>query len=50
VAELVATLTGEVRGIGVAVNRELVPRGRWHGTALADGDRVELGRAAQGGC
>ena len=37
------------RGVAVAVNDEVVPRSRWKDTSLADGDRVEIIRATQGG-
>lgn len=37
------------RGIAVAVDREVVPRSRWDDTALADGQRVEVLEAVQGG-
>ncbi|HEX9799867.1 MAG TPA: sulfur carrier protein ThiS [Thermoanaerobaculia bacterium] len=49
VAELVAELAGEVRMVAVERNGEIVPRGRWSATPLADGDRVELVRFVQGG-
>jgi sulfur carrier protein len=37
------------RGIAVAVDAEVVPRGEWDSTALADGQRVEVLGAIQGG-
>jgi sulfur carrier protein len=37
------------RGIAVAVQGEVVPRGEWVRTALHDGDRVEVVAAIQGG-
>ncbi len=40
---------GRKLGVAVARNAELVPRSQWHGTALADGDDVELVTAVQGG-
>jgi len=49
VAELVATVTPEQRGVAVAVNGEVVPRGEWAVRSLADGDTVEILTAAQGG-
>jgi len=49
VADVVATLTSAAAGVAVAVNGEVVPRGRWSGRALRDGDRVEVLTAAQGG-
>ncbi|BCW67812.1 thiamine biosynthesis protein ThiS [Arthrobacter sp. NicSoilB4] len=40
---------GRKLGVAVARNAEVVPRSQWHGTALADGDDVELVTAVQGG-
>ena len=40
---------GRKLGVAVARNAALVPRSQWHGTALADGDDVELVTAVQGG-
>ena len=37
------------RGVAVAVDREVVPRSQWTETALADGQRVEVLEAVQGG-
>jgi sulfur carrier protein len=37
------------RGIAVAVNGEVVPRGEWAATELTDGQRVEVLQAVQGG-
>lgn len=48
-AELVGTLTTQSRGVAVAVNGEVVPRSGWPATSLADGDRIEVLTAAQGG-
>jgi sulfur carrier protein len=48
-AELVAQLSDRTSGIAVAVNGEVVPRGSWPQTVLADRDRVELVTAVQGG-
>ena len=48
--ELVADLVGEVRGVAVAVNAEIVGRSEWAARPVSDGDRVEVLRAAQGGC
>ena len=39
----------EGRGIAAAVDGEVVPRDRWRGIALADGQRVEVVQAVQGG-
>ncbi|MEV0268469.1 sulfur carrier protein ThiS [Hamadaea sp. NPDC050747] len=49
VGELVAVVTPERRGVAVAVNGEVVPRGEWDTCLLADGDSVEILSAAQGG-
>jgi sulfur carrier protein len=37
------------RGVAVAVDAEVVPRGEWDGHELHDGARVEVLRAIQGG-
>ena len=37
------------RGVAVAVAGEVVPRGAWAQTELADGARVEVVAAVQGG-
>ena len=39
----------EGRGVAVALDGEVVPRGRWDETELRDGQRVEVVRAVQGG-
>jgi sulfur carrier protein len=51
VADAVVAAGGdpERRGIAVALEGEVVPRGRWAETALADGQRVEVLEARQGG-
>lgn len=46
---LVADLAGAASGVAAAVNEAVVPRSSWSGTALADGDRVEVLTAVQGG-
>jgi sulfur carrier protein len=40
---------GEGRGVAVAIDGEVVPRARWDDVALADGARVEVVQAVQGG-
>jgi sulfur carrier protein len=50
VASLVAGLGTDGRGVAVAVNEAVVPRSAWPRTSLRPGDRVEVLRAAQGGC
>jgi sulfur carrier protein len=51
VADALASLDlpGGGRGIAVAVDAEVVPRGQWHATSLHDGARVEIVQAVQGG-
>jgi sulfur carrier protein len=48
-AEVVAAMTVAPSGVAAALNETVVPRGRWAGTSLADGDRVEILTAVQGG-
>ena len=51
VADAVAALDvpAEGRGVAVAVDAEVVPRGEWESHPLAAGSRVEVVRAVQGG-
>lgn len=51
VANLVEQLTSSPgpRGVAVAVQGEVVPRGAWGSTPLADGAQVEVVAAIQGG-
>jgi sulfur carrier protein len=49
VAELLARTGHAQRRVAVEVNREIVPRSRHAGHALADGDRVEIVHALGGG-
>ncbi len=37
------------RGLAIAMNGEVVPRGLWPGQAVSEGDIVELLVASQGG-
>jgi sulfur carrier protein len=37
------------RGVAVAVDGEVVPRGEWQDTTLREGQQVEVLRAVQGG-
>lgn len=37
------------RGVAVAVDGEVVPRGTWDGTPLRGGQRIEVLQAVQGG-
>jgi sulfur carrier protein len=40
---------GGARGVAVAVDAAVVPRGEWDTTTIDDGARVEVLRAIQGG-
>jgi sulfur carrier protein len=42
-------LPAAARGVAVAVDAEVVPRGQWDEHELADGARIEVLRAIQGG-
>ena len=42
-------LPADARGVAIAVDREVVPRGAWADTPLQAGARVEVVRAVQGG-
>ncbi|MFV0136498.1 sulfur carrier protein ThiS [Streptomyces sp. HMX87] len=46
---LVRTLTEAPSGVAAALNETVVPRARWASTTLAEGDRVEVLTAVQGG-
>jgi sulfur carrier protein len=50
VGRLLEELGRGPRGVAVAVNEEMVPRSSWRDCELRAGDRVEVLRAAQGGC
>jgi sulfur carrier protein len=47
--ELLAGLGAPDRGVAIAVDAEVVPRGQWETYPLADGARVEVLIAVQGG-
>ncbi len=49
VADAVALVTDQTRGLAVAVNGEVVPRAAWPRTRLSAGDQVEVLTASQGG-
>jgi sulfur carrier protein len=51
IAEAVAAAgaNGDRRGVAVALEGEVVPRGEWEETPLRDGQAVEVVRAIQGG-
>jgi sulfur carrier protein len=48
-ADLVAATMATDRGVAVAVDGEVAPRGTWAGVALRDGQAIELLTAVQGG-
>jgi sulfur carrier protein len=49
VATLVEALSAPSRGVAVALDGEVIPRGKWPATALQDGAHVEVVAAIQGG-
>ena len=49
VANLVEQLSAPPRGVAVALDGEVVPRGQWAATPLPEGARVEVVAAIQGG-
>jgi sulfur carrier protein len=49
VAALLEELEVPARGVAVAVDAEVVPRGAWETFAVVDGARVEVLIAVQGG-
>lgn len=51
VSEAVAAagVEADPRGVAVAIDGEVVPRGEWAKTSLAEGQAVEVVRAVQGG-
>jgi sulfur carrier protein len=46
---LLARLSVDARTVLVEHNAEVLPRTKWAGTPLADGDRIELFRVSAGG-
>lgn len=49
VAELLAQLGAPDRGVAVAVDATVVPRGEWDDVVVDDGARIEVLTAVQGG-
>jgi sulfur carrier protein len=49
VADVVDRWARSPIGVAVAVNEAVVTRAEWAGTTLAEGDRVEILTAVQGG-
>ncbi|MEV7126402.1 sulfur carrier protein ThiS [Streptomyces sp. NPDC093260] len=46
---VVRALTAAPSGVAAALNETVVPRAQWPATVLAEGDRVEVLTAVQGG-
>jgi sulfur carrier protein len=44
-----ALVTDDARGVAVALDGEVVPRGEWATTAVREGQQVEVLHAVQGG-
>jgi sulfur carrier protein len=49
VESLVEQLSAPPRGVAVAIDGEVVPRGEWADTTLPDGAHIEVVAAIQGG-
>jgi sulfur carrier protein len=49
-ATLIESLAMKSDRVAVELNREIVPRDRWHQTQLKDGDRLEIVHFVGGGC
>jgi sulfur carrier protein len=48
-SDVIALLTASNSGCAIAINGEVVPRHEWSTRGIADGDRVEVLTAVQGG-
>jgi sulfur carrier protein len=44
-----ALVTDDARGVAVALDGEVIPRGEWATTAVREGQQVEVLHAVQGG-
>ena len=49
IADVLALLGAPDRGVAVAIDAEVVPRGEWPDVTLRDGVRIEVVQAVQGG-
>jgi sulfur carrier protein len=47
--ELVRQVSDRQTGIAVALNSTVIPRSSWPDTAIAEGDRIDVVTAVQGG-
>ncbi len=49
ILDVLALLEAPDRGVAVAIDAEVVPRGEWDEIELRDGVRIEVVQAVQGG-
>ncbi len=49
ILDVLRMLDAPDRGVAVAIDAEVVPRGEWDGVTLREGARVEVVQAVQGG-
>ena len=49
IADVLALLGAPDRGVAVAIDAEVVPRGEWEAVTLREGTRIEVVQAVQGG-
>jgi sulfur carrier protein len=49
IADVLELLDAPDRGVAVAIDAEVVPRGEWEGVRLREGARIEVVQAVQGG-
>ncbi len=49
IADVLALLAVETRGVAVARNGDVVPRSQWSDVKVIEGDRIEIVTAAAGG-
>ena len=49
IADVLALLDAPDRGVAVAIDAEVVPRGEWEAVTLREGSRIEVVQAVQGG-
>ena len=47
--DLIDALSLTNQALAIAVNREVVPRAKWHERRFADGDKVDIVKAIGGG-
>lgn len=48
-ARVVESHVCQTKGVAIAMNEEFIPRSKWAATSLAEGDRIEILSARQGG-